>query len=146
MILTIVHLSKLLNADSTRLWQLNLGDYITIHLTEVHVVKLGDVWNLGCFTAGDACGVFAANSHISELHCQSFEDDHSFGEDVFFGEAEYYLSDLHGLNLADETWDHTKHAAIRAVGHRLGRRRQWEKAPIARSSYEVVHGYLAIPL
>ena len=106
MILTLVHLGKLFDADPTCLRKLNLGDHITIHLAKVHVVKLGDVWDLSRLTAGDTFGVLAADSYVSKLHCQSLEDDHSFSEDVFFGEAKDYLGDLHGLDLTDETWDH----------------------------------------
>ena len=78
--LVFVYACKLLNCDRVSLWQLNSGHHIAVHLTEVTVVKLCHIGDLWIIATCDTVFIFASDAHISELHGEALEDDHSLSE------------------------------------------------------------------
>ena len=75
--LVFVYASKLLNCDCVSLRQLYGSYHITVHLTEVTVVVLRNISDFWIIATCDTVCIFASDAHISELHGEALEDDHS---------------------------------------------------------------------
>ena len=116
---TLVDFSKSLDRDCVMSRKLDLGDQVTVHLTEVCIIELGDVLNLLILTTGDASWVLSSDADIPELHREAFENDHPFSQNILFSKAKNDLDNFHGLDLPDQAWYHAEDPAVRTVGHCL---------------------------
>lgn len=119
LIFSLVNLSERLNTRRVCFWELYLSNKITIHLAEVIVVKLSNIWHLIHFTTSDASWIFTSDSYVAELHRTSLKYDHTFGENVFFSKAKNNFSYFQGLNLPYKSRHHAKDTTVRAICHSL---------------------------
>ena len=111
-LLRLVNICELLNTDRILRRESNLADSVTVHLAEVSVVKLGNIGDCLVFATTDASFVLASDPHISKLHRQSFKDDHTFAQNIFFAKSENYLHYFKSLELSNEARHHAKDASI----------------------------------